>query len=429
MVGFVIVCIIIIFLFSRLYFSNYYNPAALFSMIWSAILILYGLHLYDLYYANCIVLLYILIGVAMFTIGCLFPSKYTLVIGKAKPTIYKSYRVNDRFLTLLSVFAMAVLLYGSYLNINSILHGGLSALTIRYGENSTLNDSPIYVILRDFYAVPMVYVNICYSFSKAICGNKFGKEIIRAIILTILDFIALFEQACVYAFIVAIVFAICMYIKNNNISLNCYKFGKYIKWAIVAGVLLVLIMSYVRESSILKSIYEYTTGSIICFSKKLEELLSLSDDSVYKARTYGFASLLGMVRPIYNVVERLGVSWDIFENASIFYWPYLGVPVSISPHTNNYNSFVTVFFYLYKDFGLFGVICGSLLYGVICQSIYKRYQMQLNEYSLMIYIFIVISIFLTFMQSPFVSHKFAIALYLFLIVRRRSNDFSGYSDI
>lgn len=410
--------------FNIKYYGNYNNPATIFTLLWTGIIVLYSFHLYGLYYIDELIFFYLIMGICFYNMGCLVSSKYSI---KVRPAVI--YDINEKLFELLALIAVIILLFGVFQNVNLLLHSSLSALSIRYGDSSTLNDSDLYVILRDFFAVPMVYVSICINFANLIEKKIRIKNILVMCCLVLFDFFALFEQACIYAFIIAVIYLVLTIFRNRSDNINIRRIKKYIRYGIILAIVALIIMINYRESSLVKSIYEYTTGSLVCFNEKYKQLVRNDASSIYGIRTYGLSSLLGLFRPINSVLQRIGVNWEMFENASKFYWPYLGIPISISPTTNDYNSFVTMFLYLYKDGGILGIFFGSFLYGVFCQFIYKKQRKLLSTYNLALYIYVVLGVFLTYSQFPFVNHKFAIALFIFIFIRRKQYDCVWNSNI
>lgn len=75
---------------------------------------------------------------------------------------------------------------------------------------------------------------------------------------------------------------------------------------------------------------------------------------------------MGNVFPtvILNNANEIAVNWDSFVN--------------IGPKLN-YNSYVTLFLYFYKDAGILGVIIGSLLFGFVCGRTYKNLKQVLEK--------------------------------------------------
>lgn len=406
--------LLLLLFFSIYYFKDMYNPATLFLIMWSLVYFLYCLHAFGLYHADSIVLLYIMIGIFSFVAGCFLASRIKIA---SKYISIKSFREN--FIWIIEITAVVILLFGALNNIRFIRTLGATILTIRYGDNPLMNISTPYVILRDFFAVPVVYLSIAFAFAKALSGKKFRKWLFTAILLVVLDMLALFEQACLYALAVIIVFSILYYLRKDRIDTNNLSFVKYIKWIGLIAIILVVSLFSFRKSSILQNIYIYPTGSFVCFSRKLEDFNSLGPDSPYGGFSYGFATLLGVFRPIQDVLQALGGGLQIFENTSEFYWPFLGVPVSISSQNIIYNSFVTMFMYFYKDFGVIGIIVLSFIFGMMAQNAYDNVKCNSDTYSITIYLLFVISIFTSYIQGPLTTQKFADVIYLILICRTK----------
>lgn len=136
--------------------------------------------------------------------------------------------------------------------------------------------------------------------------------------------------------------------------------------------------------------------------------------------TYGLASFQGLVRHLFAILEPIGISSNLFDSASYFYANYLILPKYVTPG-GTYNSFVTMFLYFYKDFGFAGMFIIPFFLGTIIQRIFIKFTKTPDVYKLSLYIFLVIGLFFSYIQSPFVDKKFAFAIVILFISRKRTN--------
>lgn len=410
-----ILCIIIVWIIfgmTILIFKKVYSPAVLFTGLWTLIFSLYGFHLYGLFYAasNC---LWILIGgIGAFVLGCVCSQFFRTNKKKTNRT----YEINEKFLEKLVLLSSCILGYGAIYNLQNL---SLSVQVLRYGGE--MNISLTYVILRDFIAVPIVFAVICYSLAKTALGQFSIKWILYTFLLVALDIFALFEQLCVYALGVGIIFTV-LYIfttKKINIKIN-KKVRKYYKYILIVLVILIITLANLREISLFEQIYSYLACSITLFSIDYNEFCNLSRDTFVGQYTYGLASFQGVVRHLFALLERLGESSDLFDSASYFYANYLALPKYVTPG-GTYNSFVTMFLYFYKDFGFVGMFVIPFFLGAIIQRVFIKFTKKPDIYKLSIYLFLVMGIFFSYMQSPFVDKKFVFAIAILFISRKKPN--------
>lgn len=212
-----ILCIVIVWIIfgiTILIFKKVYSPAVLFTGLWTLIFSLYGLHLYGLFYAdsNC---LWILIGgIGAFVLGCVCGQ----VFQSNKKTSGRTYEINEKFLEKLFFLSACILGYGAVHNLQNL---SLSVQVLRYGGE--MNISLIYVILRDFIAVPIVFAVICYFLAKIALGEFSIKWMLYAVLLVVLDIFALLEQLCIYALVIGAIFTALYIFTTKKSHIKIYK--------------------------------------------------------------------------------------------------------------------------------------------------------------------------------------------------------------
>ena len=80
-----------------------------------------------------------------------------------------------------------------------------------------------------------------------------------------------------------------------------------------------------------------------------------------------------------------------------------------------------MFLYFYKDFGFAGMFIIPFFLGIIIQRVFNKFINNPDVYKLSIYIFFVIGLFFSYMQSPFVDKKFVFAIVILFISRKNCN--------
>lgn len=414
-----IVCVFllwILFIFSLLISRKIYSPIVVFSFVWSVIITLYSFHLYGLFYAKEDHILYLYIGIVFFVLGCISVSKFS--VRKNKPNY--NLILNEKALELLVLFAIIVLGYGSIYNLQNI---SLTVHTLRYG--GAMNISNVYIILRDFFAVPIVYVCICYFVALLLSGCFKLKWLTYTSLLVLLDILSLFEQIGVYVLALCVIFLFLFIIQNEKHNLHNLIFKRLKKYFRIIGIsmtaLLILVVN-LREIDLVKQVYSYIANSVTLFSIDMSEFQSVSRSTDIGMYTYGLASLQGIFRLPLAIIEGVfGYTSNRFESASYFYATYLAYPKYISSH-GLYNSFATMFIYFYKDFGLIGIPVMSFVYGAVSQMIYKRFEKNKDIFSIAMYVFIFTTFFFTYIQSPFTDKKYAFAIVWLILLRKKEHN-------
>lgn len=404
---FLFACIVIsLGILFKIKFQTILNPLSIFLFFRGGILLLYSFHAYGLYYVSYKTLWLIALEIIMFVLGGI--SSY-----KIKGTLrFENKIINYKWYNILCVLSFVILVLCSINTVQSLLNGN-SAISIRY-ESANVDSNYILLVLRNFLALPTIVLSICVSFSRLIKGEKCRNYLVFSAILVLGDILSRFSTYNIYILLCACFFVF-SFLKENRFSMALKKNSRLI--LIIAVILLIMLINF-RDMNILEHIYIYLSGSVVLLEQKMIQFLELGRDSIVGQYTYGISTFLGLVRPFFNILERFGISLDLYESADIFYWPWLATPMKIS-ESITYNSFVSPIIYYYKDLGYLGIIIYAYIYGYICMSAFKNYIRVNNECSTCIYIYIYLSIFLTLMETPFVKSEFAITLILFMVVFRK----------
>ena len=71
---------------------------------------------------------------------------------------------------------------------------------------------------------------------------------------------------------------------------------------------------------------------------------------------------------------------------------------------------------------MLGVFVIPFFLGMISQNVYKKYMKHCDIYTMSIYFFFIIGIFFSYIQSPFTDKKFAFALILLMLLKKREKE-------
>ena len=124
--------------------------------------------------------------------------------------------------------------------------------------------------------------------------------------------------------------------------------------------------------------------------------------------------MIGITFPtvILNSANEIAVNWDSFVN--------------IGPKLN-YNSYVTLFLYFYKDAGIIGVIMGSLLFGFVCGGAYKNLKQEVAKGKTplrLTYVYVLLGCFIiqSYIRLFFSRTDYAMILYYALIFFKKNKE-------
>lgn len=219
---------------------------------------------------------------------------------------------------------------------------------------------------------------------------------------------------------IVILFAIYMLMNFEIVKRKFIKPKKIPKKVIflfaVGAVLLVIVMTVLRkgnkrDSSLLREIYRYFAISYPLFDRHLRI-------SEHLPHTHGWELIYGLVRPPFSMLRSIGLNFPEGLNEAM---------IQINANDDFYqvgggqsNSFVTVFYYHYMDFGVISLVLYSLLYGFVSQVVYNT--MKRNTHNLRaqtFYLIIAIGLFLTFARSLFAAYRYVYALMVLAVAFRR----------
>ena len=136
------------------------------------------------------------------------------------------------------------------------------------------------------------------------------------------------------------------------------------------------------EVKIFLNMYAYLAGGITLMDIHLHSFLA-------NIHTFGLFSTYGFIQPIFFFLKifkimdypqaLLNVS-TIKDNLEVF------IPISDNITMNAYS---TLFFNFYSDFGVEGIILGSLIFGYISMRIYRNFKLYRDFKSLVIYLVLI----------------------------------------
>ncbi len=134
-------------------------------------------------------------------------------------------------------------------------------------------------------------------------------------------------------------------------------------------------------------------------------------------RTYGY----GFFKGICSVLSRFKVPlpagyYEASEKIALYsdkYVPMFG--------TKGFNAFLSVFFYFYLDFGFFGVMAGSFLFGVLSAAVYRMVKVNRSEFSILLLLLFSIAIIKSFARWEFIKEDYIVTFIIArLLYRKRS---------
>ena len=148
--------------------------------------------------------------------------------------------------------------------------------------------------------------------------------------------------------------------------------------------------------------------------------------------SYGSASLFGFFHPILYVIENLNGMPTFFSNIYNNIQNTFNIWIPIGD-TLNANAYTSIFWYLYYDGRLIGIIVGMLVFGMVACLTYNRAYDSNDPQKIANYIMIAFCLIYTFTDMEMYKYDFALGLiYLNVLIFSKygmyveENDFSNF---
>lgn len=413
-----IIILLVVMLYSIKKEKNIYNPLTVFTGIWALTMLLSSLQLYELYETSERAYLMAFLGCIFFALGVGTRKKMKIKTQKiAGINSAMEYELNYKFLL---TFYTAILVFTASLASVSIalLMRGVSMETIRFNyrnvEAGLVIDNNLSYIIENYFVQASVFAST--ALIPVVLGDKQSlKKWILLLELLLLQVLYIFVSGA-RSFLIDVAFLFIIYILINRkfrASFREYynKIPKFVVRVIVIGAIAVVVfMTTLRkgeERSILRELYRYIAISFPLFDAKLN--MAAEPGHIF---THGWTLLNGFTKPLFYAFRRFthipypsGLTEAISQIAANNDFLYVG--------GGRANSFVTIFYYMYMDFGVLGIIVESFLYGYFCQSSYKSMVINPNRRSQAFYLLVTIGIVLSFTRLHFTAHRY---VYAFVIL-------------
>lgn len=361
------------------------DPGVLFNLLWGCIAILAFLRLFNLNATSDYVFFIVFLGGTCFTVGTFFPRKPH---GMRK----KTFDINYKTMIPLYVMALCILAVMFFSALRLII-SGVGFGQLRYLYMDQILSNYFLNVAYKFFAYPITVAMVILFVADFYIHQKMNIRLFfMAMSLTIMDLVAIADRMIIVYFLIG-----GMLVYNERSKRMTKKQKRKIRNIIFIGVIGfvgILLARGTRIDRIVGSIYTYLVGPLPYFTKRIEGIMDLPP-------TYITSSLQGLFRPIFGVLEILGIKWELFEQATQFLLGNQNILFEITSDGRTFNYFCTAFAYFYRDAGIVGVCIYSLCFGWLCQTLYSRGKISQDYMSVSGLVFAIVSIVLSFMNISF----------------------------
>ena len=401
----IFIALIGIFLFAILsYFkeNTILSLPFIFHSFWFMIVFLSMFHFFGLFEISNKTYSIVLLGNLFFYFGTLTSNIKLFCRNKLHiQTLNFKYRKNLMYILLF--FAILIMLKKIMLLLPIILTSGITSARTEMILNESLNLSGFLLTLQVYFAKPFIR---CVSIILMVdlFQNKINiKNIIKVLLITMLSFLSYGGRSVMIQLFISL--CILLFYYRKKIS---KKNKKKIMYSILIIGILTSLLTIERGVNLLENFYTYYAGSLVFFSKSLD--MNYLFNSTF---LYGVNGFQGIFRPIFGILNIFGIQdFSLLSKANSFLMDCQNTVFYVSPNIKM-NYFITCFGYMYKDFGILGLIVESFIFGAIM----SRFKIEKgNIYKISCFILFAQGILFSMSIIPFASYNFIMTfVYIYII--------------
>lgn len=404
----------------RVIMKRYGNILTVFSAFYFTIIALGSMRLYGIMPASEQTYTVLIAGIISFSVGylaiiALYQFRGVSIPKKAKDGGTYDYVLREKAIY---VILLIVILYTVYrfVRIIGALRSGISFQVLRslyFSENGGVNRFDHFVYL------PLLQTQIilaCIIFFSNKTNFSYSQKRRILIVTLACVVLAMFSNGGRETlFYTGLIVIYSYFLNNNHIKTSIAewrqrikekKLMKYIIAIVVVGMILMTVLrSTTGESSlsyVFRKAYLYFSGWLPNFSERLAQIKS-------NDYTYGFSFILGVLRLPAAVIHRFlpeSYAYSVAEKitSDLQEMVYIG-------GGRNFNAYVSLFYYFYRDFGFYSVVIESLIFGAVCANIEAKYLLRNNTKTLFWLLFVFFLIISSMIRWEMIHAKTAMILY------------------
>ena len=410
--------------------KRFLNPVTAFYCVWTLILFLTSLKLYGLNATTDTIYSYMFIGFLAFAIG------YYLFRGefKQKQQIFSfgrfrigirntdSYILRYKIIYLLCFLTLIVYILDFSVSLGYLLSGNSLDFIRHMAQDSTsdLNvQSDILSAMKNVLISPFVLALqpiVAFDFWLGNRDKKLlGLDIIILLLRVLTDGSRSNVVYFVLHFILGFTFIYCK--KQKKFLKNLKKKNKKIAIAVlIFGVVAILWITISRSGeNAIKYAYYYFTMEPYMFEQWAEKADKLH------LLGYGMASTNGFSFAVFYILKNLGLMSypEAWHSINTIIGETQTQWMIISSFSSRANAYVSLFWYLYLDGRVVGIIIGMLIYGIIGARSYWTALKNMSCKAMCIYAFILQGLIMSFVRLQFGNIIYAVAFIMILCFYRR----------
>lgn len=414
----ILLCIMlgIIFFFQWKRKAKWYSPMVLMSALWFCIIFGSQLCLYNMNATSDRTYGIVGLGLLFYFIGCGFTKRYYIqeYSDTSKQMLLESFDFNYKAILILCVICIAVLwkrvvlvtgLYAAGFTLDQI-RINFAELVIQDGFTGLLDNFVVHPVI--FLLMPVAIVGYMLKGSR----NKIGKIVLVLSFIIILLYAYCDGGRAIFMLILFYYFLANSFVSVGYGEQNNKKFKKIITIAVLVTIVFSIInyLSDQRNTTMSadQSFYSYLCGCMPHLDLRLSQL----DLSGYNS--YGLSFLRGPIESLLFFLKNLHLigqypDWFVANKTQ------LDVSEFVDIGSQNYNAFVTPFYYFYADFGYIGVALESLVFGAISQKLFDNAETGRSSRYVIMYMLFAYCLIMSMVRWQFFNVTYFISFFYILL--------------
>lgn len=405
------------------------NPLTIFCMMWAVILLFSYLRFYGLYEVNSEIYGMIFIGLLFYIVGyyCydLHLSKYVITIGNKKSNAEKVTELRYKFVYALLLLCCVYYMIYLFEVVNSVGSYSLWAVQqfLRHTEESVIS-SRVLRLLGSFVIGPVSFAIPAIAATDFWVGRKDKILLIMSCLMLVMKMLSTANRMSLMIFAVLFVLNGILRLRENKKMqelfqrVNKKNIKNAIRVTICIGVIAFIIMSLSRKLNIMQSLYLDFAIPPIMFQTWAETV----ETGDYVG--YGMASLNGFLFPILYFFQHLFGMSGLPEGFQKIYdlialtdshWVTVGDSVRA-------NAYVSIFWFLYTDGRLLGIIIGMFLFGIYTANAFFKLRKYPNSKNMSMYCLCILAVFYSLCRMEFALTNYVLAFMFTLLVAYRKEN-------
>lgn len=404
-----VVCILFLIL-SIKRIGSFFNPIFLFYVLWSVILLLNMIRAYGINETQNNTFILIIIGFISLYFGGILGRNSRKIhftfAGKSPEQVKHTLRYSVIYMIM--IFTAILLLLDTIVAIKALM-AGRSLTTIRSWYTAAYGSGKNPFVARRSYFEEVLRVVLIEPFCTAlpilcainIYGERKNKIFLASSIMLMIMNVVSSGGGRLSILIYVITFLICFFIYKRDMVLDRNTIKKYSRLLMYCGIIgflgVVFLTTKRTSTSVIEEVYYYFAMCVPLLDRWMPYIEGVD-------RTYGMLGIFGLVRIPFLILENIGLQVPRTYKLAQGYILQANYFYNVGARTG--NSFVSPFYYLYLDGGIFGIIIGMFLLGLLSEIIYQKIIICLEDRNVYFLLLFIQASLMSFIRWQFIGTAF-----------------------